>query len=186
MFILPIIANIESIFKIKTRKIKVKDSEISVFFIASIILLVIGMAMTYYYYTNDNQMYLLKTERGYMFKFALTYNNSNPLIGHGIGSIRFFADENTPLHFGISEITSRVYTGGLINLILTINILFQCIKGMYDKMNIKKMIFIIISICLLCYYTQVFSNYYITFLTCLLYYIFTKFYQYLGSEIKNE
>lgn len=115
------------------------------------------------------QQYLSKDEykddeeRIALFKYALKYGNGYK-FGSGIGSISYYGDEQLPKHFGMSEISSKVYEGGIIYLATIIIVYAYCTKAIFnisDKSRMRNFIlFILISMnyLFLAMYTQLFGK----------------------------
>lgn len=99
-------------------------------------------------------------ERIFLYKYALEYGNGYKL-GNGIGSIELYGDLSMPKHFGMSEISIRVYEGGLIYLFSIILIFSHFINRIYIMNNKYRgeLSFLIIcgNLVVLSIYTQVFQ-----------------------------
>ena len=97
-----------------------------------------------------------------MFNYALE-NGDGYTIGKGIGSISDYGDSKLPPHFGMSNISSLVYQGGVIYLILIITVFYTIYYRMSKNKNFKYGILIYIFLIFLSYYTQPFTESYLTF-----------------------
>ncbi len=96
-------------------------------------------------------------ERIELYKYALEYGNGRG-FGSGIGSIKSYGDLSMPRHFGMSEISIRVYEGGiiyLISIILVFSILCKKIFYSFRQFPLYIIIFLYI---MLCIYTTICSD----------------------------
>jgi hypothetical protein len=113
-----------------------------------------------YKYTIDNSD-IKDEERISLYKYALEFGNGYEL-GTGIGSVQNYGDDTLPDHFGMSEISIKVYEGGLTYLIFII-LLYSYhsynILGLPKKIK-SILIYLIIALnyAFLSMYTQVFST----------------------------
>lgn len=123
-------------------------------------------------------------ERIVLFKYALTEGNGYT-YGSGIGYIRLIGDSRMPRHFGISEITSRVYNGGLIYIIILYLIYTSFFTSYFSNVDSLTKIVIYIGTIFLIAYQQIFSVNDETILCCLLFSIFNMMNKKI-KEKKNE
>lgn len=117
--------------------------------------------------TSDNEKG--GEERLELLKFALNEGNGYS-IGTGIGSIPVTGD-TVSSHFGINDCNVRIYSGGIIFLLLIILVYTNRIYQLFDKKNNYYRVFIIITLIILSFYTQVFSYCDKTILAMFIYYI---------------
>lgn len=118
-------------------------------------------------------------ERIALFKTALEIGNGYKL-GCGIGSIKLGADPSLPPHFGMSEISSRTYEGGIIYLGMLILIFSHFLNRIFAIKIIKKQCisFIIIAtnVTFFAIYTQIFRHEFYSFAMSLIVFIFSQHY----------
>lgn len=118
-------------------------------------------------YTNklfsNNSSIEKDEERIALYKYALE-NGDGYQLGKGIGSVTY-GDDRMPRHFGMSEISIKVYEGGLVYIILLIILYtYYSYKLLVDKKNTnykrKVIIFIslLIDFILLSIYTQIYRT----------------------------
>ena len=114
-------------------------------------------------------------ERIVLFKYALEHGEGLR-FGKGLGAVHIIGDPSMPRHFGMSEITSRVYNGGIIYVILLAYIYFNYIMD-YSKIKINKYfkLYIGFVIVFLVAYQQIFSVNEETFLASLMFYYMLKY-----------
>lgn len=116
-------------------------------------------------------------ERIELLNYALE-NGNGYSIGKGIGAVQIISDPSMPRHFGISEITSRVYNGGLIYFFLLLYLFYVLICSMTGITRKSLKVFIFFSLLILAAYQQIFSiceeTFLIGILYCLIGYIFKE------------
>ena len=117
-------------------------------------------------------------ERVRLFNYAIEKGDGLRL-GKGIGSIRILSDPNMPEHFGISEITSRVYTGGLVYIFVIFFVYYNVF--IYETSKLKYKVFIIASLLFLTMYLQIFTICEEIFLISLVY--MALYYIYINYEL---
>ena len=122
-------------------------------------------------------------ERISLFKFALQYGNGYKL-GMGIGSILNYSDPNLPDHFGMSEISSKTYEGGLIFLI-SIILLYSYFTHQLLRQNKKIAILVTLNYIILSTYTTIFTDYNEIFFLCIIVIIYSYKYSQDNSEIES-
>ncbi|MPQ43535.1 hypothetical protein [Clostridium tarantellae] len=96
-------------------------------------------------------------ERLMLYKMALEKGNGYG-FGKGIGSILSYGEKRLHKHFGMSEISFRVYEGGIIYFLALILVFTQMLNKLLDLKKLKFLGFIVIAIdlTLLAVYTMVF------------------------------
>ncbi|MGU8853311.1 hypothetical protein ACV3U8_12145 [Clostridium perfringens] len=116
-------------------------------------------------------------ERIDLYRMALEVGNGYKL-GKGIGSIKSYGDLSLDKHFGMSEISLRVYEGGLIYFISLIFIftyfLYRILFFSKLKLGIIAFIIVFIDVLILAIYTTVFRisifSLVLSLLSCMVYY----------------
>lgn len=113
-------------------------------------------------FNNDNNI-KKEEERISLYKYALE-NGNGYKIGKGIGSITY-GDDRMPRHFGMSEISIKVYEGGLVYIILLIILYtYYSYKVVIDgkKTNYKRKVIVFITLLmdftLFSTYTQIYRT----------------------------
>ena len=188
LFFLPIIFNFKQVKKYIFKQNKFSNRKLIISFIFIIICIVFLICYFIYrnIYINNVSLSLLKTERMVLFDYALNAGSPNKLFGHGIGSIMFLFDPQMPEHFGMCELTSRIYTGGYLYLFLMILVFSTFFAKYFNVKKFKNKLFIFLSLISFCYYTQAFSMIDMTFLICLLYYFLSKYYSLIENDTSEE
>ena len=115
--------------------------------------------------TNSNGV---REERIELTLYALNKGNGYG-FGKGIGSILLYGDPNLPKHFGLCETSLRIYTGGLIYLILIIFMYYIFIVDCIGHGNKLLKLYIFVSLCGFALYSNVFTLFDETFLMAVLY-----------------
>ena len=92
-------------------------------------------------------------------------------------------DQNMPKNFGLCEITSRIYNGGIIYLLILIYIYSTFFNNYFKNTEKITKKFVFLSICIFAIYARVFTMYDETFLIALLYSIFNFT---MSKDIKNN
>ncbi len=124
-----------------------------------------------------------KEERLELTKYAI--NNGNGYgIGKGIGSIILYGDPNLPKHFGLCETTNRIYTGGIIYLLMIIYIYSKYIYTLINSKKLSIYIYILLTLLTFSLYARIFTLFDETFLISLLYLFIAKYYE-TNNEIKQ-
>ena len=192
-FLIPMILN--DLWKKEDKKIKINKKKMKMLLLGACIMLTAGIALyvgneKVHTFVNEKiiEEHILRTkenitgsitdtgkvteERIELLKYALEYGNGL-YIGKGIGSIRLFDEPSAPKHFGLNEMTSRVYNGGLIYVFILIY-LYTTFYRYYFK-NLSKFHVFFIAICLLIFsiYARIFTMYDETFLISLLFIFYT-------------
>ncbi len=104
----------------------------------------------------DLTIYALKNGNGY-------------LIGKGIGSIVLYGDSNLPKHFGLCETTTRIYTGGIIYLLLIAFVYTMYLSNYVKRKNTIIFTYFFGTIIMFSIYARIFTLFDETFLISLLY-----------------
>lgn len=132
---------------------------------------------------NEGNSNVNNQERIQLFLYAL--NNGNGYgIGMGIGCIKLQGDVNLPTHFGISDLSSRTYEGGLIYVLLWI-LMFSIL--LYNSIcegekNLLVFFLIFMSILIFIVYEQITTTWNQTFLLGLMFMMYKNFYETLKDR----
>jgi hypothetical protein len=138
--------------------------------------------ITYYINSITN---IGASERTKLFNYALDKGNGYG-IGNGIGSIQDYGDPNLPKHFGINNLSSLTYQGGITYLFLVIIGFFIVYYKMSKIKNYKYGFLIFAFLILLCYYTQPFSESYLTFFISLIFMCIGEIYTLTNSKVTEK
>lgn len=94
-------------------------------------------------------------ERIELFKYSLSYGNGYT-SGMGIGTVKY-ADPTMPSHFGMSEISIKVYEGGIVYFSYLIILYSYLLFHNFSRKNLLVFLLIVINLTILAFYTQVFK-----------------------------
>lgn len=124
-------------------------------------------------------------ERIYLFKVALE-DGKGYKMGHGIGSIESYGDISMPVHFGMSEISLRVYEGGIIYLAILILIFSHFLNRIVASSNkfgfFANFAIICGNITFMTIYTTIFREPFYSFALSFIFFIFSERY----IDVKKE
>ena len=126
-------------------------------------------------------------ERIQLFVYALNYGNGYG-IGMGIGSIKLQGDVRLPTHFGISDLSSRTYEGGIIYVLLW-TLIFSIIlynSICVDENNLLIFFLIFMAILIFIVYEQITTTWNQTFLLGLMFMMYKNFYEILLERKREE
>ena len=120
-------------------------------------------------------------ERLILFQYALNAGNGYSL-GKGIGAITLMNDKTMPNHFGLNEMTSRVYNGGLLYVAILIYTYYAVYIGYFKRKNIKLKLYILVLLVIMAFYARIFTMPDETFLISLTFLYMAK----SIGEVENE
>lgn len=119
----------------------------------------------------------ISEERIDLFIYAIE-NGNGLFLGRGIGKVAILGDPTMPEHFGLSEITSRVYNGGIIYVVLITLVYYSFIITFFKDKKLWIKLFVFFSLAFMAAYQQIYTISEETFLVFLIYYFL--------SIIKNK
>lgn len=125
----------------------------------------------------------ISEERLDLFMYAIK-NGNGLYLGKGIGKVAILGDPTMPAHFGLSEITSRVYNGGIIYVILITIVYYSIIMTLFKEKKLYLKIFIFFSLLFMAAYQQIYTICEETFLIFLIYYFLSVIENKEGSNEK--
>lgn len=111
-------------------------------------------------------------ERIELFKYALK-NGNGFFFGKGIGAIKVVNDITMPIHFGMNEVSSKVYTGGIIYVFLIL-CSYLAFPLCYKKTSIYIKLYLIALGIIFSFYTQIFTQPSNCYLWCLMNFIYME------------
>ncbi len=126
-------------------------------------------------------------ERIELLKYSLE-NGNGYLFGKGIGAISLL--EQTPYlpnHFTLNDMVPRIYTGGIIYLLILVNLFYSVIASFSKNLNKWHKLFIFVTLLIFTAYARIFTIYEETVLISMLFMFYTyAFTRENKSEIEEK